>query len=331
MKILESSVARLLSYLGLNENSSEIWNVFLFKFLLSVTEVLILFFLILFAIQWLLSYISVEKIRKAMEKVHPVLAHFLAAFFGAATPFCTCSSIPVFTGLLKAGISPGIAFSFLITSPLVNEIALAAIWAIFGTKIALMYVILGLAAGVLGGFILGRIRVEKYLKVAVEEKNSSCCDSSCCGGDGEAGMKKSNFLTNLKNVWKESLSIIAGVLPYLLAGVAVGVAVTMWASTQWIERLNHENQFLMIPLAIVLGAPIYTSIAAVIPVIASLVSKGMGTGLAFALMMSIGGMSLPEWMMLSGLMKKRLLACFIGITALMILCVSYVFALWDLR
>ena len=266
-----------------------------------------------------------------MKKVHPVLAHFLSAFFGAATPFCTCSSIPIFTGLLKAGIPPGVAFSFLITSPLGNEIALATIWTIFGTKIALMYVLLGLIAGVLGGFILGRIRVEKYLKVAVKEKNSPCCGASCCSSDGKSDIKKSNLLTSLKNVWKESWIIILGVLPYLLTGVAIGVAVTMWASTQWIERLNQENQFLMIPLAIVLGAPIYTSIAAVIPVIASLVSKGLSTGLAFALMMSIGGMSLPEWMMLSSLMKKRLLVCFIGITALMILCVSYIFTVWDLR
>lgn len=325
------------------------WSDFFTKFAISSVEVLGLFLLILFVIQFFLSYINTEKIKAIIERLPPLLAHVVASIFGAVTPFCTCSGIPIFTGLIRSGVPAGVAFSFLITSPLVNEIALAAIFAIFGIKTAVIYTIFGLLSGILGGMILGKMKVERYFKSGILAKKSCCGTNeerldtgSCCSGEKNetgvgasscgtgTGIKKHSISSRLAIAWKESMDIIIPVLPYLFVGMAIGVAVTTWVSTDWIQRLNNYNQFVLIPMAIVMGAPIYTSITAVIPIVGSLVSKGMGTGLAFALIMSIGGMSFPEWAILSGIMKKRLLFSFIGITGLLIMLISYIFALLDM-
>lgn len=304
---------------------------FFSQFLISAVEVLLLFFLIIYILQFLLTYFNPQKTKDLISRVHPVPAHFLSALFGAVTPFCTCSGIPIFTGLIKGGVPAGVAFSFLITSPLVNEIAFAGILSIFGLKIAIIYLIFGLGAGIFGGMILGRMHVEKYFKKSVQT-GTSCCTtmqnttvSTCCQSPVQPSLQ-----ARLKSSWNESWSMIKPIIPFLVIGIAIGVAVSIWFDPQWMQVLGNYNQFVLIPLGIIAGAPIYTSITAVIPVVGSLVAKGMGTGLAFALIMSIGGMSFPEWAILSGIMKKRILFTFIAITGLLILCISYIFAFLDL-
>lgn len=317
MKFLENPVVSFLALFGLDRQSPLWLNAFFARYLTSIIELLILFIAVLYLIQYLMSYIDTNKIKRSLDKVPPFLAHVLAAVFGAITPFCTCSGVPIFTGLLRSGVRGGVAFSFLITSPLVNEIAFVSILAIFGMKAALIYTAFGLSAGIIGGMVISALHPEDDFTLAKADNAPS--------DDFEGPMTRSRF----SYAWEMSYWVIKPVLPYLFIGVAIGVGVTMAVSPEWIASLSKENQFAAIPLAIIIGAPIYTSITAVIPVIGALVQKGMGTGLAFALIMSIGGMSFPEWALLGAVMKRRLLFIFIAVTAFMILLVSYVFAFMD--
>ncbi|MGL5722034.1 MAG: permease [Brevinema sp.] len=317
MKFLEEFLINMVGKIGLDPNSP-IWiNAFLAKYTVSIVEVLILFVIVLFIIQYIMSFISPLSLKSHLEKAPPLLSHILASILGAVTPFCTCAGIPLFTGMIKSNVPVGPAFSFLITSPLVNEIAFAAIWAIFGAKIAFIYLALGLGAGIIGGMILGKLKVERYFTIAQG-------DSLDFEDEGSLSRSRVSY------AWDMSMYILKPVLPFLFIGIGVGIALTLSIPMSWISHFSGTNQFLAIPLAIVVGAPIYMNITAAVAIIGGLVAKGLGTGTAFALIMSIGGMSFPEWTILAGIMKRRLLFIFIAITATMILISSYLFALLDL-
>ncbi|MGL4394649.1 MAG: permease [Brevinema sp.] len=359
MQWLETSVRYMISLIGLSEQSDQIWEVFLYQFLLSITELSISFLLILFIVQYFMTFINADKIREKIEEVPPVLAHILAAIFGAVTPFCTCSGVPIFAGFMKSGVPAGVAFSFLITSPLVNTIALAGLWTVFGAKVAILYVFFGLVAGVLGGMILARFNVEELLlrkfqaktccgteespccddaktnQECCESKETDCCDDAktnqeCCDNEEventEAVIPPRN---RIKDAWLESVNIVLPVIPYLVIGSAIGIAITMGFSEEFVESLANYSPIVTIPLAILLGAPIYTSTIAILPVITSLYAKGLGIGVTFALLMSIGGMSFPEWSLLAGMMKKKLLFLFILVTGLLIMTISYLFTILE--
>ncbi|MGL5254370.1 MAG: permease [Brevinema sp.] len=334
MQFLENIMRYIISSIGLSEQSESIWEVFLAKFLLSVSELLILFMIILFIVQYLMTFINPEKIKNQISKVSPLLAHIFAAIFGAITPFCTCSGVPVFAGLIKTGIPTGVAFSFLITSPLVNTIALAGLWTIFGAKVAILYVIFGLGAGILGGMILSFFKIDTML-VSNLSQTQSCCSgetkntTSCCSSESNSCCSTPAPSNRLKDSWKETWSIISPVIPYLLIGSAIGIWITMGFSKELISSLSNYNRIITVPLAIIIGAPIYTSTISILPVIGSLHEQGLGIGVCFALLMSVGGMSFPEWTLLAGIMKRKLLFLFIGITGSLILIISYLFSILE--
>ncbi|MGL4367937.1 MAG: permease [Brevinemataceae bacterium] len=351
---LETSLKYIISLIGLSESSEIWWEVFSAKFLFSVSELLILFIIILFIVQFLMTFINPEQLKEKINNVSPLSAHIFAAVFGAVTPFCTCSGVPVFAGLIKTGIPAGVAFSFLITSPLVNTIALAGLWTIFGAKTAVLYVIFGLCAGVIGGIVLSWFKVDDLLIRNTSQDQSTCCGSSntksdlvaCCSSQPNSlspvSMSKINdFMVDnsccsvsapakrnrFQESWRETISIIYPVIPYLLIGSAIGIGITMGFSEESIASFVNYNPLVSVPAAIVIGAPLYSSTISVLPIIAGLYEKGLGIGVSFALLMSIGGMSFPEWSLLAGMMKRKLLLLFIGITGFLILIISYMFSI----
>lgn len=241
---------------------------------------------------------------------------FLASCFGAVTPFCSCSSIPLFIGFLGAGVPLGVTFAFLITSPLINEVAVALMVGLFGWKVTLMYVVSGLVIGVAGGYILGRMRMERYVESFLQGKRNG----------GHVSSARAKVLSWEAGRWilREAWGIIKQVTPYLLIGVAVGAAIHGYMPQGLLERYAGQGNLLAVPVAVVAGVPFYSGAHSVIPIIQPLVEKGVPLGTALAFMMAVVGLSFPEMMILKKVMKWPLLVSFFGITAMGMVIIGYV-------
>jgi len=263
-------------------------------------------------------YLPIEKLRDFLTK-HKFygLDYFLATVFGALTPFCTCSSIPLFVGFLEARIPLGVTFAFLITSPLVNEAAVAMFIGIFGWKITGLYVLAGILIGMIGGFILGKMSLEKYVADFVwkikatplqheEKKNLS---------------KKQIFLI----ITKEAFDITKKVTLYILIGIAVGAGIHGFVPQGFFEDYLQNAGWWSVPLATILAVPMYSNATGVIPIIQALVAKGVPLGTAMAFMMAVVGLSLPEALILKKVLKWQLLAWFFGVVTIGIIVIGYLF------
>ncbi len=264
------------------------------------------------------SYLPIEKIRNFLNKNKLFwLEYFFASLFGAITPFCTCSSIPLFVGFLKAGIPLGVTFSFLITSPLVNEVAIAMFLGIFGFKITAIYMGTGMLLGIIGGWILGKLWLEKYLADFIQTKRANI--------ETNIPTQKISFNQRLKDTFQEAGNITIKILPYVLLWVAVGWAIHGFVPTGFFEEHITKSNPFAVPLAVIFGVPMYANATSVIPIVQALIAKWipLGTGLAF--MMAVVGLSLPEFLILKKVMKMRLLLTFFGIVALSIIIAGYIF------
>ena len=284
-------------------------------FIYDTIKILILLIIITHLMSLIRYYLPIDKFRNFL-KSHKLygLDYFLASIFGAITPFCSCSSIPMFIGFMQARIPLGVAFSFLITSPLVNEIAIALFIGLFGWKIALFYVLAGIIIGVVGGFILQKLKMERFI-INLEEKKSVC---SC------AKEKASSERVILK-MSREAFGIIRKIFLYVIIGVGIGAVIHGFVPAAFFEIYLEKAGIWGVPLAVILAVPLYSNASGVIPVIQSLIAKGVpiGTGLAF--MMAIVGLSLPEAMILKKVLKWQLLATFFGIVAIGIIVIGYLF------
>jgi len=264
-------------------------------------------------------YLPVEKLRDFLAN-HKFfgLDYFLATIFGIITPFCSCSSIPLFIGFVKAGIPLGVTFAFLITSPLVNEVALTLFIGLFGWKITLAYAIAGILIGMAGGAILGKLKLERYVEDYVWKIKS------------KDKMKKEDKKFSwqvMKIVSKESFGITKKIGLYVLIGVGVGALIHGYVPEGFFENyINRENP-LAVPLAVILAVPLYSNASGVIPIIQSLVAKGIPLGTALVFMMATVGLSLPEALILKRVMKLPLLLAFFGIVALGMILIGYGFNL----
>ena len=245
--------------------------------------------------------------------------HLLASLFGTITPFCSCSSIPLFIGFLKAGIPLGVTFSFLITSPLVNEAAVVLFVGLFGWKITLWYVFAGVFLGVIGGFILGKLKLEKYVADYVWKLQSQ---------KYQAVEKKETKSALAKIFWLEGWQITKKILPYALAGIALGAAIHGFVPTGFLERYITKDNLFAVPIAVILAVPMYANATSVIPIMQALVEKGIPLGTALAFMMAVVGISLPEALILKKVMKIQLLVYFFTITAISIILIGYAFNLF---
>lgn len=293
------------------------WAQSLHFFVYDSIKIVILLLVMVFAMGIVNSYIPVERIRTWLRSRRWYgLDHLLGALFGAITPFCSCSSIPLFIGFVRGGIPLGVTFSFLITSPLVNEAAVAVFVGAFGWKVTAVYVGSGIAMGTIVGAILGRLRLERLVEPWVWEIEM---------GAGDAAGDSGGLRARLPGITREALTTVRRVLPYVLVGVAIGAALHGFVPANYFERYISRDNPVAVPLAVLLGVPMYANATGVVPVVEQLVAKGIPIGTALAFMMAVVGLSIPEALLLRRVLTPKLLAILFGSVSLAIMVLGYLF------
>lgn len=289
-------------------------------FVYDTIKILILLFLITMVMGVVNSYFPVDKIRNYLSRNKLFgLEYLFASTFGAITPFCSCSSVPLFIGFVKGGIPLGVTFTFLITSPLVNEVAISLFIGMFGLKATLIYVSSGILLGMIGGIILGKLKLEKHLSPWVQGvlANSE--------KEGDLEEEKLTFSQRLPSIFKDALSIIKGVFWYIIIGIGIGAMMHGFIPTGFFETYISKDNPFAVPIAVILGIPMYSNAAGVLPIIQVFVQKGIPIGTAIAFMMAVVGLSIPEATMLKKVMTWKLIAIFFGVVAICIIISGYVF------
>lgn len=292
-------------------------------FIYDSVKILILLFLISMLMGIVNAYFPIERLRNYLttHRLHG-LQYLLASIFGAVTPFCSCSSIPLFIGFVKGGIPLGVTFSFLITSPLVNEVAVAMFLGTFGLKVTLIYVISGILLGVVGGFVLGRMNLTPLLSDWVRKIQAG---SSAQAAEWEKD--RTAFLKRLPAIVRNAWSIVRGVLVYVIIGIGIGAFMHGFVPEGFFEQYMSKGNWYAVPLSVLLAVPMYANAAGIVPVIEVFVAKGIPLGTAIAFMMAVVGLSLPEATLLKKVMSWKLIGIFFGTVALFIIISGYLFNL----
>lgn len=284
-------------------------------------KILLLLFLISALMGIVNAYFPVERLRNYLSS-HRLygLQYLLASLFGAITPFCSCSSIPLFIGFVKGGIPLGVTLSFLITSPLVNEVAVAMFLGSFGIKATLVYVISGILLGCVGGFVLGRMHLEPYLSDWVKQVQLQSEKQTA-----EWEQVRTSFMQRLPIVIRDSWRIVRGVLLYIFIGIGIGAFMHGFVPEEFFEQYMSRDNWYAVPLSVMLAVPMYANAAGIVPVIEVFVAKGIPLGTAIAFMMAVVGLSLPEATLLKKVMTWRLIAVFFITVMLFIILSGYLF------
>ncbi len=292
-------------------------------FFYDTIKILILLFLISSLMGVVNAYFPVDRLRVYLttKKMYG-LEYLFASFFGAVTPFCSCSSIPLFIGFVKGGIPLGVTFSYLITSPLVNEVAVAMFLGLFGVKATLIYAGSGILMGMIGGFFLGKLKLDKYLSDWVLQIQTDAIKES-----EEWTGEKTTFLDRLPTIIKDGWDIVRKVLLYVIIGIAIGAAMHGYVPEDFFTEYLSADKWYAIPLAVILAVPMYANAAGIVPVIQVFVAKGVPLGTAIAFMMAVVGLSLPEATLLKKVMKWKLIAIFFGTISIFIILLGYLFNL----
>ena len=289
-------------------------------FVLDTIKIAILLFLITILMGVVNSYFPVEKIRNYLSRNKMYGFEYLfASTFGVITPFCSCSSVPLFIGFVKGGIPLGITFTYLITAPLVNEVAIAIFAGAFGFKVTALYVITGIVLGIIGGFTLGKLKLEKHLTPWVQ----GIIDHA--HSEEELQEEKRTLIQRFPAILKEAFSIVKGVSLYIVIGIGIGAAMHGFLPTGFFEQYINKGQWYAVPLAVIMGVPMYSNAAGVIPIIQVLVTKGIPLGTAIAFMMGVIGLSLPEAMLLKKVMNVKMIAIYFGTIAFFMILSGYLF------
>lgn len=290
-------------------------------FFYDTIKILILLFLISALMGIINAYFPIDRLRNFLttRKLYG-FQYLFAALFGAITPFCSCSSIPLFIGFVKGGIPLGVTFAFLITSPLVNEIAVAMFLGAFGLKATLIYAISGILLGTIGGFILERFKLEKYLSPWIQQIQ---VQSEVETAEWKA--EHISFIKRLPTIIRDAFGIVKGVLIYVLIGIGIGAAIHGYVPEGFFEEHLSTEKWYSVPLAVILAVPMYANAAGIVPVIQVFVAKGVPLGTAIAFMMAVVGLSLPEATLLKKVMTWRLIGIFFGTITLFIILLGYLF------
>lgn len=266
------------------------------------------------------AYLPVDAIRDFLTKRRLYgLDYLFAALFGVITPFCSCSSVPIFIGFVKGGIPLGITFTYLITAPLVNEVALAVFAGSFGWRITAIYVLTGMLMGIVGGVVLGRLRLERFLSPWIQELIQKGKSADGALSDTRA------FFARLPGILREALLTVKGIAPYIVVGIGIGAAMHGFLPTGFFEAYIRKDQWFAVPLAVLMGVPMYSNAAGVLPVVEVLVAKGIPLGTAIAFMMGVIGLSLPEALLLKKIMTWRLVGTYFGVMAIFMIISGYLF------
>lgn len=284
-------------------------------------KIIILLFFISILMGIINAYFPIERLRNYLmtHKMYG-LQYLLASVFGAITPFCSCSSIPLFIGFVKGGIPLGVTFAFLITSPLVNEVAVAMFLGSFGLKITLIYVLSGILLGVIGGVVLGRMKLHPYLSDWVKQIQAN---SSAQADSWEK--EHTTFLKRLPAIVRDATQIVRGVLVYILIGIGIGAFMHGFVPEGFFQEYLSKDNWLAVPLSVILAVSMYANAAGIVPVIEVFVAKGIPVGTAIAFMMGVVGLSLPEATLLKKVMTWRLIGIFFGTVAFFIILSGYLF------
>ena len=284
-------------------------------FIYDSIKIMLLLFLMIFIMGILRTYISQKKVKKWLSGKKYGSGNLGASLFGAVTPFCSCSSIPMFLGFLEAGVPLGVTFSFLITSPLVNEYLVVLMLGLFGWKITVAYVIAGILIGTVSGMILGKMNLKKYLVKDLISKRSK----------PNKEVKYKTFNHRIHFGYEEAMSITKKLWLWILVGVGLGAIIHNYIPQEVIQSIINQGGIFAVPIAVVLGVPMYGSCAAIVPIALVLFQKGVPLGTALAFMMATAALSFPEAVILRRAMKLKLILIFFGIVAISIIVIGYVF------
>ncbi|MFA5914446.1 MAG: permease [Burkholderiales bacterium] len=285
-------------------------------FFYDTPKVLLLLTGIVFVMGMINSYFTPERTRALLAGRSEGAANVMAASLGIVTPFCSCSAVPLFIGFVQAGVPLGVTFSFLISAPMVNEVALTLLFAMFGWNVALLYLGLGLSVAIVAGWVIGRLKMEAYLEDWVRDMPHTTAI---------AGEDRLSLGERLDSGFASVREIVGKVWPYILGGIAIGAGIHGYVPADFMASFMGKDVWWAVPLAVVIGVPMYTNAAGVIPIVQALLAKGAALGTVLAFMMSVIALSFPEMVILRKVLKLRLIATFVGVVAAGILIVGYVF------
>lgn len=306
------------SLLGLNPQTQigQALNFFIYD----VPKILLLLGGMIFVITLLQTFINMQRVRTLVEKRGEGVGNLMAAMFGALTPFCSCSSVPLFIGFVQAGIPLGITFSFLITSPIMNQVAFVMLLGMFGWQVALLYLVSGITIGTLAGLLLGRMKLERYVEPFVYEIKAR--------GD-QAGPLEENLSWNerFEQALTATREIVSKVWLFVMIGIGIGAFIHGFVPEDALTGVMGETAWWSVPAAVVLGIPLYSSAAGIIPVVSAMLGKGAALGTVLAFMMSVVALSLPELIILRRVLLPRLIAIFVAVVAVAIILTGFLFNL----
>ncbi len=285
-------------------------------FIYSSIKILILLGVMIFIISYIRSYFPPERTKKILSRFKGITGNIIASLLGIVTPFCSCSSVPIFIGFVESGVPLGVTFSFLITSPIVHEAAFAVLLASFGWKLAVLYVLTGVLVGVVGGLIIGKLKLEKEVEQYVYEINIEQEDVENLNNKQRINFAVENVKNIIKRIWL-----------FLILGIGIGAFIYGWAPEQILSKYAGPDNPLSVIVATIIAVPLYSNILGTIPIAEALISKGVGLGTAMSFMMATTALSLPEVILLRKVIKPKLIIYFVAITSIAIILVGYLFNL----
>jgi uncharacterized protein len=283
-------------------------------FIYDTIKIFLLLTTIIFVVAIIRSQFSPERTKRLLSHRREYIGNILAALLGIVTPFCSCSAVPLFIGFVESGVPLGVTFSFLVSSPMVNEVALILLWGLFGWKIALIYIGTGLFVAIVSGIVIGQLKMEKYVQDYVYSIKLGAGNDTVPNWNEKITYAKEYTANLLKKIW-----------PYILIGIGVGAFIHGYAPEGFLLKYAGPNNPFGVPVAVLIGVPLYSNAAGVIPIVQALMEKGMAVGTVLAFMMAVTALSLPEAIILKNVLKMRLLLTFFGIVAVAIIGVGYLF------
>jgi len=283
-------------------------------FIYDTIKIFLLLTTIIFVVAIIRSSFPPERTKRILSHNREYVGNIMAALLGIVTPFCSCSAVPLFIGFVESGVPLGVTFSFLISSPMVNEVALIMLWGMFGWKIALIYIGTGLLVAIVAGIIIGRLKMEKYVQDYVWEMQV-----------GQQEIEELTFRDKLVYARGYTGDLLKKIWPYVVIGVGLGAFIHGYVPQDFLARWAGRDNPFAVPIAVALGVPLYSNAAGVIPIVSALTQKGMAIGTVLAFMMAVTALSLPEAIILSNVLKRKLLLTFFGIVATAIVFVGYLF------
>jgi uncharacterized membrane protein YraQ (UPF0718 family) len=284
-------------------------------FIYDTIKIFILLSVIIFAISFIRSYFPPEKTRKILSHKKEFIGNILAALLGVVTPFCSCSAVPFFIGFIEGGVPLGVTFSFLISSPMVNEVAIVLLFGLFGWKITAIYIGTGLTVALVGGYIIGKLKLEKWVEEYVYNIHM---------GEGQV-VQTQTFRERIDYAKSNTKEILGKIWFYVIIAIAIGGFIHGYVPEDFLVKYAGKGNIFAVPIAVLLGVPLYSNAAGVIPIVYVLMQKGVTLGTALAFMMAVTALSLPEMIILRKVLKIKLLAVFVGIMTVAIIAVGYLF------